>query len=601
MSSYWSSDNVVQIGEEQVSIPTENGLSYSVTSTGRKVQITIPPEVKFMDGKNSYLEFDLKIDQTFATDVPPTRLQLDPNGAELLLKNMRIYDGSRGNLLEELVEYQSWVNLKYDYDADDSLRSKRALEEGGTQWTPTNRGTRGTSRSQATDTMTNPYFKASTIGADINVDYDATHLQTCKCCIPIHAGIFSDKIFPVMLTNGLYIEIDLAPAPEVIKQLDSVSRYRRTPLNPHFHSLGDNATTTWLTSNTNAQTSFLCGTGNNLVGADAVAKFPFVCGEFINFVKYNDNTKVGRFTQNAVEVGITGFKIDEIKLHASGKVEVVCDTPAGLINDGTEQDGAIDITQDFVLYSTSVSETASYPVGYTISNVNLIVHKVELDPSYEKGMMAKLREGKAVEFDIMSWTNYKHSALASDKQTSFNFHCNNSRAKSLIIQPQDATIYSTPVMMCGGSEAENKETYKITEDSMDIKLNSVSSAYSGICDGLTSIQYQIDGKLVPSRPISTRKCATKKSIDQFPLYELEKTLSNADIVPRSFAKYLENWNVGRGFGVHGGHLDLRNKDLTCIFKYEDAVNVPVKNKMYQAFVYHIRRIVIKDGAVSVVV
>ena len=595
MSSYWSSDNVVQIKEEKVSIPTENGLSYSVKQTGRKVQITIPPEVKFMDGKNSYLEFDLKIDQPFGT---PTRLQLDPHGASMLLKNMRIYDGSRGSILEELVEYQSWVCLKYDYDADDSLRQKRALEEGGTCWNPTNRGTQGNSRSDCADTMTNPYFKSTTLGQDQDVDYDATSLQTCKCCIPIHAGIFSDKIFPVMMTSGLYIEIDLAPAPEVIKQLDSVSRYRRTTLNPAFHSLDDNATTTWLTTNATAQTSILVANTNNLVGADAVSKFPFVVGESVNFVKYNQQSKVGRFTQGGTEIGKGGFVIKEISLDGTGKIKVSFDA---MLNNGTEDDGAINITQDYVLYSTAVSEATSYDVGYTMSNVNLIVHKVELDPSYERGMMAKLREGKAIEFDIMSWTNYKHSSLSSDKQTSFNLHVNNSRAKSLVIQPQDASVYSNMVRMTGGSETENKHTYNITSDSMDHRLNSVRSAYSGIVDGLTSVQYQVDGKLVPSRPISTRKCATKKSIDQFPLYELEKTLSQADITPRSFKCYLENWNLGRGFGVHGGAMDLRNKDLSCIFKYEDAVHVPSKNKMYQAFVYHIRRIVIKDGDVSVVV
>lgn len=300
MSSYWSSDNVVQIKEEKVSIPTENGLSYSVKQTGRKVQITIPPEVKFMDGKNSYLEFDLKIDQPFGT---PTRLQLDPHGASMLLKNMRIYDGSRGSILEELVEYQSWVCLKYDYDADDSLRQKRALEEGGTCWNPTNRGTQGNSRSDCADTMTNPYFKSTTLGQDQDVVYDATSLQTCKCCIPIHAGIFSDKIFPVMMTSGLYIEIDLAPAPEVIKQLDSVSRYRRTTLNPAFHSLDDNTTTSWLTTNATAQTSILVANTNNLVGADAVSKFPFVVGEKVNFVKYNQQNKVGRFTQGGTQIG----------------------------------------------------------------------------------------------------------------------------------------------------------------------------------------------------------------------------------------------------------------------------------------------------------
>ena len=597
MSSYWSADNVVQIGEEQVSIPTENGLSYSCKTNGRKIQLFIPPEVEFMDGKNSYLEFDLKIDQPFgATDIP-TRLQLDPNGAGVLLKNMRIYDGSRGNLIEELNEYQTWATLKYDYDADDSLRNQRAMVEGGTTHTIANRGTEGTSKSDLSDTMTNPYFQPLT--GDQTTTYSDADLLTAKCCIPLHAGCFSDKIFPVMLTNGLYIEWDTCPAPEVIKQLDSVNRYRRSELGASFHSLADGTTTTWLTSNTTAETSFLIGNENNLVGDDAVSKCPFVKGETIQFVKYNDQDKVGRFTQGATQIGAGGFVIGDIEYdgtHSKVKINI---EGTGLVNDGTDDDGAINITQDFMLYSTAVSEATTYDIGYTMSNVNLIVHKVKLDDNYKQGMLQKIREGKAIEFDIMSWTNYKHSALASDKQSSFNIACNNARAKSIIIQPQDASVYQTQVMMTGGSETLDVETYKITEDTMDRKLNSIRSAYSGINDGLTSVQYQIDGKLCPSRPISTRKCATKNSFDSFHFYELEKTLANADIRPRSFSKYLENWNVGRAFGVHGGVMDLRNKDLTCIFKFEHASFPPTKNKMYQAFVYHVRRLVLRNGGVDV--
>ena len=56
MASYWTPDNVVQIGETKVEIPAENGLSYS---GGGKVSLFVPPTVKFMDGRKSYLQFNM--------------------------------------------------------------------------------------------------------------------------------------------------------------------------------------------------------------------------------------------------------------------------------------------------------------------------------------------------------------------------------------------------------------------------------------------------------------------------------------------------------------------------------------------------------------
>lgn len=69
-----------------------------------------------------------------------------------------------------------------------------------------------------------------------------------------------------------------------------------------------------------------------------------------------------------------------------------------------------------------------------------MVHQVELDPKFEAGMVAKIREGKAIEFDIHSVTNYKNSLLASDRQTSFLVHASNSRAKSIIVSVTDSSI-----------------------------------------------------------------------------------------------------------------------------------------------------------------
>mgnify|MGYP003147281806 CR=1 FL=1 len=145
MSSYWRNDEKIKVSQTQVSIPSTNGQSYSGTAgqSGRRVDFEIPPSVKFMDGKNSYLQFDIKL--AVPAGLTPTRLHLDPFiGGQSVVKNLRIYSGNRAVLLEEITEYNAKVQIQYSYDADDSMRKMRALKEGclinnienrGTLWT----------------------------------------------------------------------------------------------------------------------------------------------------------------------------------------------------------------------------------------------------------------------------------------------------------------------------------------------------------------------------------------------------------------------------------------------------------------------------------
>jgi len=142
MSSYWRNDNKIKISQTQVSVPSTNGQSYSGTAgqNGRRVDFEIPPTVKFLDGKNSYLQFDIKL--AVPAGDTPTRLQLDPYiGGQSVVKNIRIYSGNRAVLLEEITEYNAKVQIQYSYDSDDSLRKMRALKEGCLINNVENRGT----------------------------------------------------------------------------------------------------------------------------------------------------------------------------------------------------------------------------------------------------------------------------------------------------------------------------------------------------------------------------------------------------------------------------------------------------------------------------
>ena len=572
MSNYWRADDVVQIGETKVEISSENGLSFT---GGQKISLFIPPSVKFMDGKKSFLEFDLKL--SLPTDEDPTLLQLDHAGAGILFRNLRIYDGTRGNLIEEINEYAELVALKYDYDTDASKRNIRALQEGGTAYSVPNSGTQGNTKSEYTDTMTNPYFKR---GAGKTSELTNGDFTTVKCCVPIHSGVFSGKVFPVFMSNGLYLEWDLMRPEQVIKQLDTAVKDRRLTLNPIFHSLNGSidAPDTWADSS--GATTFYIKKDNNLEGDDAVDRCPFVVGENISFIKRS----------NLLDATLDAeWIISEINASSNGLLEIVCASSI------TQSSGEA-IDQEWSIYSRSVidADGGNYRATYTISNFNLVVHQVSLDPKVENGMIAKVRQGGVIDFDIHSVTNYKNSLLASDRQTSFLVHAQNSRAKSILVCPTDSTVYSSASLISSNG------TYEIANSDADITLNSNRSGYTGICDFLTSVQYVINGKLVPSRPVSVKKCATKNSIDAFHIFELEKSLDNAGIVPRSFVKYLENWVLGRGFAIGSGAMDMRGKDLSVLLKYEES-SAPTKPKMINSFVFHVRKLRMKgSGAVEVI-
>jgi len=545
-----------------------------------------------MDGRESYLEFNVKL--ALPSGKAPTRLQLD-KCTSTLLRNIRIYDGTRGNLLEELSSYDSYVSVKYDYDKDKNSENLRALQEGCSVHQPFNRGTLGTTQTAMANTLTNPFFKKTT--GNQSTTFSDTDFLTAKITLPLHTGIFanSETIFPLMMTQGLYIEIDLNDADNVIKQLDSVLRDRRTALNPVFHSLNGSSTPDdW--NNGSAATTFYVDTDNSLDGGDRVSKFPFVCGETFKFCRSDNNGSGSTFSGTLT---ISEINLSTAANGSNGLIEVVVDA-------STTNNTGVAIDENYVMYSTAVADESSYDATYTVSDVNLVVSQVHLDPAYERGMIQKVKEGKAIEFDIMSLTNYKHSILSTDRQTTFQIFSQNSRAKSLLVVPTDSTVYTSAQKISGSGTYVIKGTSfsnacETTKDPDDICLTNNRTAYTGVVDELTSIQYTINGKRVPSREISTKKIATKSSLDAFHLYELEKTLDNSGIAPKSFSAFMDNFVFGRGFsaGGQGGVMDLRSADLSVVLKYL-GTTAPTVGKLFNSYIFHLKRLIVRDGGVEVV-
>jgi len=510
MSSYWRNDDKIKVSQTQVSVPSTNGLSYSGTAgqSGRRVDFEIPSTVKFMDGKNSYLQFDVKVG--LPAGRTPTRLHLDPSiGGQSVVKNIRIYSGNRAVLLEEISDYNAKVQMQYSYNQDDSLRKMRALKEGSLVPTVENRGTLGTSVSNNVDLSSNPYYKpVGTVPAGRDWG-TAEDFLTAKLSLPIHCGLFADggsKIFPVLMTDGLFIEVDLEDPARYLKQLDSVNRNRRLKQNPVFHGIDVGGANLGV-DNATDRTEIFLSKSNNMISVD---NCPFVKGEKIGICSKTNPLQECALTVGGAVAVQTHPTIENIEVEG-GYVKLTVSAFRNS-NVGTGVDAT---TDNFILFSAALDDkrvqvddlatqliapSTTYPATTLISNVQVVVQQVGLDPQYEAGMMKRMRDGGSIEIDIPSVTNYKHSLLASNRNATISVPVSNTRAKSMIIMPTDASTLTVPDLIAG-----TQNTYEEEATTMDGQLHSIRSGQCGIIDQLTSYQMVVDDKLVPSRPIVLSK------------------------------------------------------------------------------------------------
>ena len=88
--SFWSGQDKVPISQKSVSIPSQNGLEYS---GGQRVIIEVPPTIEYIQPRESYLQFEVKLKLPAAVTtagLKQTYLQLDETlGAQSLIRDIR--------------------------------------------------------------------------------------------------------------------------------------------------------------------------------------------------------------------------------------------------------------------------------------------------------------------------------------------------------------------------------------------------------------------------------------------------------------------------------------------------------------------------------
>ena len=594
--SFWTSEDKIPIGQTQIAIPAEHGLDYS---PGQKIEFHIPSSIGFFQPKESYLKFDVLLSNPTTSK---TFIQLDGQlGGQVLIRDLRIYSGGSGRiLLEEYQNYNVLTAVKYDYELNDTIRQKRALTEGCVYYDERNRSTMGLNHDTANNLANNPYFDAP--AAERTAAEPV--LKKCKCLLPLNTGIFSnDKIFPVALTDGLIVEIILEEAKQCIRTPDTIMKNRKLLGNPIFLS-SKGCSDTAAPGDPNANPQYPVGTsaGNasaftefyvrrdNMCGINASvggAQIPFCVGQKIGFFD-SDSGAENPSLINASYGTILSIKYDAGTANAA------------LITLAAKYSPVNAMTEDVIVIDKSViTETAStWKPTYQITDCEFIVQQVTMPAGYTSKLSSMMKEGGAMNYDFLSWTNYKTSQIASEKLATLRVPLVQSRAKSVLAIPVDASIYTQRDIMNGsGTVIEDYDSMRFDTNG---KNHQVRPGLAGITDNLSQYQMFYDGKLNPSRKVKCDRISNKKSIDQQPLIELEKALVMAGIKPHSMMSFRKNFLIGRALSLQDGVYDCRGKDFQLQVEYQETT-APEKNKLWNIWCAHLRRIVISGNAIQVVV
>ena len=604
--SFWTAEDKVPVEQKKVSVPATHGLNYS---PGQKIEFQIPAGLEFIQPKESYLRFDVELtkDPRADSDAPPnpiTRLQLDQwLGGQVLIKDLRVYSGGAGRiLLEEFQDYNCLTAVKYDYETNDTLKSKRALTEGAVCFNPATRSTTGEDHDSLQNLGTNPYWKTPQSASYTDGSDDWDEFEKVKCLLPLNTGIFqNDKIFPVGMTDGLIVEIILEQADKCIKQLDTTLKNRKLWGNPVFlSSSATNANSAPLypvAANASRFDNFFVRR-DNLMGVDAdvgISNFPFVVGEEVQFMNASTGAINPSIANGSTRTYITGIE------YVGGSVNAVKVYLDGFYRPTTT------FTRSEVLYSVAAEKADNFRPSYQITNCEFIAQQVTMPSGYTSKLASMMKEGGSMNYDFLSWRNYKISQIASEVVATLRIPLTESRAKCLLCVPTDASVYSAAERIsCSGTPIENysrsvkdsdNDLAHDVDDYSQLANHSNRTGYVGITDNLTQYQLFYDGKLNPNRKVKCDRITSLVSIDQQPLIELEKALVMGGIRPHSMLAFQRNFVIGRALSLQDGVYDARGKDFQLQLEYlqDDA---PEYNKLWMCWCGHLRRIEIKGNAIA---
>ena len=546
-----------------------------------QIRLLVPSFLGFVDPRESFLRFNLKM-----TGVG--RIIPDKNaGAHALIRNLLIRDGSNSATLVSEEDYNASVGMLNPFTQQSSVYNKHNLFEGVVE-----------NVNEDGANPTNLYYGTppSLNGSDEdNVVGDAEQLEV-NIQIPLRTKFMGGKIIPVGLLGGMRFQLDTENPLRALQYVETTGLCESS----RVAEFGIDIPAAQLVTGTGG-VGFQAGDqkrndGDSKDGAYSVklevettdnqTNNPFGIGD----VLYIEKTAGGNIGQGEILGVIDGFFIDGTDLgvqyvpqrdegtgldhtYAAGDTPKVYVRPSqrkiaqkGVIMKG---DGAV----------SAGGGTGNYPApSYTMSDIEMVVLKVEPPQSYVESLTRRATSGEGIAMDYDTYTLYRHNQSNKTGLTTCLIPAQQSRALSCLSQPLAVNAFR------------------------DVALSSLV----GEPDNARNYQFVFGTHLIPNRVVELSRYSQQIGTglgrvfrsDALHLSELQKSIQNIGEPVRNLHKIHEHFVIGRAFTRYGQVFNLKDNSLSLRVDYDSNAG---QDKLFNNYIFHKRRLVINKDGVSVLV
>ena len=536
-----------------------------------QIRLLVPSFVSFLDPNDTYLKFNLQIQNARGIIVPDKK-----GGAHSLFRNLIIRDGGNTTSIENIEDYNALACMVRPYTEQSSIRHKRELQEGV--------------QHDANNSGTSLYYGApaslagGTAGAPITTRRVSNVVEVY---LKLRSGLFSSGgIVPVGLMNGLRLQIDTEDAARALHQpflTGSLNGGLASCHPPNADIAGDTYAIR------NAGTDVQAGTVVlNIDTTDAGANNPFAIGDIIYLGK-TDGADAA-VPNGEIKLGyVTGFYNQGNKLGISFLKQFPSETatPAGTAQPvGASYTAAVskvyykmaDRENPSLGYfgATNNGDTADLfeaGVTYNISNVEMLCSSVQPPDAYVQGMMKKAMTAQGVSIDYITSELHRFNQVNNQGLTQIQIPTLAQRAKAVMCQPIPTVNYR----------------------------NMGASSFSGRPDFARNYQFVKGTELVPSRQVNLERysqpVAQGGQTKNEPLHtvELQKALTNINEQVYSLQKIADSFAIARSFNKYGQVTNLADDTLSLRVDYGAGGSA----KVFNNYIFKLARLTIANGQVMV--
>jgi hypothetical protein len=584
--------------EVSQSIPSRSSYSPSDKQksyvAGDTIRFHIPQFDAFIDPRQTRLNFKVKVEDADALCRFSNKC-----GVHSLIEGVRVYDANSNLQLETLQNYNAMAEKFHLYSENTTIRNKRGLIEG-LEYTSRafdselydNLPARTTDNSQ----LFNHSYKTGSNAVYTTTTSPTASPNTIEVALHLYSGILgamSNKMFPVMLTDGLRVEVDLAQPTQALELWTAEGMVNGNGFLDRSLGNGDTGrfgiisptpttanplTAVTLYTEQNAGYDQICiagGAGTAPTQASIDAGCLIVKNQLVGAVNLVVGKNLYGWTNEAVPVWSNMGTITSVSCNAGenagGLVAVNVGLVGGVNGDlfvggaGRDDTGA---EQDDHNNTCGVpsSQFFATPPKIVVDEVQFIIKTLQPPQAYVNSMLKQVSTSEGVNYDYLTIDTYRNNVLAGERVAQLNIPTLNHRATSIMTLP-----------------ISNSQPNAVVYNNLKT-----------IVDTASNYNYLIDNKLQPTRKVRlTQLSQTIPKTEQLALFECEKALSSIKIQPRQLDYQAENFFIARALARYGGVYNLAetgNASLRVEFTN------PTQNKLMITFIGGLRRLVInKNG------